>query len=165
MAIGNGQQNGSQGHAVSRMSDEDQAWLRWLTERIDSMHLIAEDRVSSALFKKILQLDERSGYDGFAERVFQLVSEIGRDEQGTISVGEMMSSLRLIATMSTPKEKLKFIFDAYDFDASGMIERREFALVIETLIAAQSLAMSPQQVCITICVFWLPFLSAKARKV
>lgn len=57
----------------------------------------------------------------------------------------MLSNLFAVVS-AKPAEKLQFIFDIYDFDGSGSIEKHEFALVIQSSMDANAFALSQAQI-------------------
>lgn len=119
------------------LDPEDERWLRHIQKRCSGMMLC--EPVDRILFKQILQLDQ---HYLFADRVFDIFDE---KNARYITVKDLLASIGTIAR-ATPAEKLRFIFDIYDIDGSGDIEKHEFALVLQSVIDANSFALSHDKV-------------------
>uniref|UniRef100_A0A8V0Z1S4 NADPH oxidase 5 n=1 Tax=Gallus gallus TaxID=9031 RepID=A0A8V0Z1S4_CHICK len=117
---------GSAGCAPGTMGTaEDAAWLRWVTERFQSIagH---DEEIGLEEFKAALQVKESF----FAERFFALFDV---DGSGTISLAELHGALALLLR-GTAADKLRFLFQVYDVD--------EFSPVPPTQNAAEGAAAS-----------------------
>ncbi|XP_053387111.1 NADPH oxidase 5-like [Mercenaria mercenaria] len=74
----------------------------------------------------------------FAKRFFELFDQ---NSSGTLELGELMDGLRML-TKGTPAQKLQFLFDVYDADASGSIDRDEFMAVLRACMEESSLSLT-----------------------
>ncbi|NXJ09408.1 NOX5 oxidase, partial [Odontophorus gujanensis] len=97
---------------------EDTAWLRWVTERFQSIAGQGEE-INLEEFKAALQVKESF----FAERFFALFDA---DGSGTISLGELHSAL-LLLLHGTAADKLRFLFQVYDVDEFSPIPQNQRA--------------------------------------
>uniref|UniRef100_A0A669PXQ0 NADPH oxidase 5 n=1 Tax=Phasianus colchicus TaxID=9054 RepID=A0A669PXQ0_PHACC len=135
------------GSAPGTMSTaEDAAWLRWVTERFQSIAGQGEE-IGLEEFKAALQVKESF----FAERFFALFDV---DGSGTISLGELHSALRLLLH-GTAADKLRFLFQVYDVDgervaqgwhcSSGSIDAAELLLVLQACLRESEISLPPQR--------------------
>ncbi|XP_072201677.1 NADPH oxidase 5 isoform X2 [Excalfactoria chinensis] len=115
---------------------EDAAWLRWVTERFQSI-AGQDEEISLEEFKAALQVQETF----FAERFFALFDV---DGSGTISLGELHSALRLLLH-GTAADKLRFLFQVYDVDGSGSIDVAELLLVLQACLRESKISLPPQR--------------------
>uniref|UniRef100_A0A8C9L6I8 NADPH oxidase 5 n=1 Tax=Pavo cristatus TaxID=9049 RepID=A0A8C9L6I8_PAVCR len=136
---------------------EDAAWLRWVTERFQSIAGQGEE-IGLEGFKAALQVKESF----FAERFFALFDV---DGSGTISLGELHGALRLLLHGSAA-DKLRFLFQVYDVDGervaqciqekprgsgaalpagSGSIDAAELLLVLQACLRESAISLPPQR--------------------
>uniref|UniRef100_G1NCS3 NADPH oxidase 5 n=1 Tax=Meleagris gallopavo TaxID=9103 RepID=G1NCS3_MELGA len=142
---------------------EDAAWLRWVTERFQSIAGQGEE-IGVEEFKAALQVKESF----FAERFFALFDV---DGSGTISLGELHGALRLLLH-GTAADKLRFLFQVYDVDefspilpnqragegamaslwvgtavpsGSGSIDAAELLLVLQACLRESEISLPPQR--------------------
>ncbi|NXL93308.1 NOX5 oxidase, partial [Alectura lathami] len=136
---------------------EDAAWLRWVTEQFQSI-AGQDEEISLQDFKAALKVKESF----FAERFFALFDS---DGSGTISLGELLSALRLLVHGSET-DKLRFLFQVYDVDGqdltapklkdvrlgpcsppagSGSIDAAELRLVLQACLRESAISLPPQR--------------------
>ncbi|XP_033725536.1 NADPH oxidase 5-like isoform X2 [Pecten maximus] len=120
---------------VPQISEEDVKWLSWIEQQFTA--IAGEDgEISLEEFKDALHV-KRSF---FAERFFALFDQ---DNSGSIELHELLDGLRTL-TKGTPAEKLKFLFDVYDVDGSGTIDRDELKTVLMSCTEESSLSISEE---------------------
>ncbi|OXB77616.1 UNVERIFIED_CONTAM: hypothetical protein H355_002925 [Colinus virginianus] len=115
---------------------EDAAWLRWVTERFQSI-AGQDEEIGLEEFKAALQVKESF----FAERFFALFDV---DGSGSISLGELHSAL-LLLLRGTAADKLRFLFQVYDVDGSGSIDVSELHLVLQACLRESAISLPPQR--------------------
>ncbi|GAU88047.1 hypothetical protein RvY_00816-2 [Ramazzottius varieornatus] len=117
-------------------TEEDQKWLKWVESRTGGM---ANDaHIDKATLKKILETEHQY----YLDRVFAIFDT---KSKGYITVGELLKQLSIL-THACVCQKLKFIFDVYDADASGSIDQKEFSAILSSAIDDNALAIGPQQI-------------------
>ncbi|XP_021366755.1 NADPH oxidase 5-like isoform X2 [Mizuhopecten yessoensis] len=120
---------------VEHKSEEDVKWLSWIERQFTT--IAGEDgEISLGEFKDALKV--RRSF--FAERFFALFDQ---DHSGSIELHELLDGLRTL-TKGTPAQKLKFLFDVYDVDGSGTIDREELKTVLMSCTEESSLSISEE---------------------
>ncbi|XP_060064891.1 NADPH oxidase 5-like [Ylistrum balloti] len=118
-----------------QFSEEDAKWLAWIEQQFTT--IAGEDgEISLEEFKDALKVKKSF----FAERFFALFDQ---DRSGSIELHELMDGLRML-TKGTPAQKLRFLFDVYDVDGSGTIDRDELKTVLMSCTEESSLSISEE---------------------
>lgn len=83
----------------------------------------------------------------FVQQVFKLVDE---DESGTVSFQEFLKFL-ILFTSGSPDSKVELMFNIYDIDGNGTLERHEFTDMLKHLIesANESVDLSSLEAVVT----------------
>lgn len=116
--------------AQTTCSDDDTKWLACMEEQFQK-RAKADGKIQLEDFKDVLGV--RQSF--FAERFFDLFD---KEKNGNIEVYLLLHGLRTLAN-GTSVEKLKFVFDVYDIDGSGKIEREELMTILTTCMEESSL--------------------------
>ncbi len=77
----------------------------------------------------------------FIEQMFQLIDQ---DGNGFISFKEFLDMIVIFAKGS-PEDKLKLMFDMYDIDKSGHLDRDEFKKMLKAMMELVNASVSPDQ--------------------
>ena len=77
----------------------------------------------------------------FVEQMFQLIDE---DENGFISFREFLNMIVIFAK-GNPEDKIKLMFDMYDIDRSGELDKNEFKKMLKAMMELVNASISPDQ--------------------
>ena len=76
----------------------------------------------------------------FVEQMFQLIDE---DGNGFISFREFLNMIVIFAK-GNPEDKIKLMFDMYDIDRSGELDKNEFKKMLKAMICLLYTSPSPR---------------------
>ena len=99
---------------------------------------ILECELTRAEFADAMSLKENSL---FIEQMFQLIDQ---DGNGFISFREFLDMI-VIFSNGSPEDKLKLMFDMYDVDHSGHLDRGEFKKMLKAMMELVNASVSPDQ--------------------
>eukprot|EP00105_Crassostrea_gigas_P046632 XP_019930780.1 PREDICTED: NADPH oxidase 5 [Crassostrea gigas] len=116
--------------AQNTCCDDDTQWLACMEDQFQK-RAKPDGKIQLEDFKDVLGV--RQSF--FAERFFDLFD---KEKSGNIEVYLLLHGLRTLAN-GAPVEKLKFVFDVYDIDGSGSIEREELKTILTTCMEESSL--------------------------
>uniref|UniRef100_A0A8W8NWX5 NADPH oxidase 5 n=1 Tax=Magallana gigas TaxID=29159 RepID=A0A8W8NWX5_MAGGI len=116
--------------AQNTCCDDDTKWLACMEDQFQKKAK-PDGKIHLEDFKDVLGV--RQSF--FAERFFDLFD---KEKSGNIEVYLLLHGLRTLAN-GAPVEKLKFVFDVYDIDGSGSIEREELKTILTTCMEESSL--------------------------
>ncbi|XP_062601698.1 NADPH oxidase 5-like [Saccostrea cucullata] len=111
-------------------SQDEKKWLDCVEERF-TKKVDEHGRIQFDDFQDVMGVRESF----FADRFFSLFDT---DKKGSIEISVLMDGLRNL-TNGSPVQKLKFVFDVYDIDGSGEIERDELKTILTTCMEESSL--------------------------
>lgn len=113
---------------------EDIIWLEKVEARFTEIagH---KANINFEQFTRALGVKKSSFY---AERIFKLFDQ---DNSGTIELGELFDGLHML-TKGTPCEKLQFLFDIYDADGNGSIDKEELQQVLKACMEESAMLLS-----------------------
>ena len=77
----------------------------------------------------------------FVEQMFQLIDQ---DGNGFVSFREFLDMIVIFAKGS-PEDKIKLMFDMYDVDRSGTLEKEEFKKMLRAMMELVNASVSPDQ--------------------
>lgn len=122
----------NKGRAATQITccEDDSQWLACMEDQFQK-RANADGKIQLEDFKDVLGV--RQSF--FAERFFDLFD---KEKKGNIEVYLLLHGLRTLAK-GTSVEKLKFVFDVYDIDGSGKIEREELKTILTTCMEESSL--------------------------
>ncbi|KAL4216473.1 NADPH oxidase 5 [Mactra antiquata] len=116
----------------SNTKDEDTKWLEWIKEKF--RHTAGDNgEIGREDIKKVLGVKKSF----FADRFFELFQDVS----GRIWIGELLDGLHML-TKANPAQKLQFLFDVYDVDGSGSIDRDELQAVLKACMEESSLSLT-----------------------
>ncbi|XP_045183850.2 NADPH oxidase 5-like [Mercenaria mercenaria] len=113
--------------------------IKWLHKTETRFREIAgtKGNITFEQFTKALGLQKSTFY---AERIFKIFNQ---DDSGRMELGELLDGIHMLAK-GRPEEKLKFLFDVFDEDGNGHIDRRELQEVLQACIEESSMTLSDE---------------------
>ncbi|CAG0920188.1 unnamed protein product, partial [Notodromas monacha] len=109
-----------------------------LLEKMFREHMSRDSEIHLDEFRAILN----SKNPFFAERVFSIFD---RDGSGAISLAEFLESMGRFATQNHD-EKISFLFQIYDVDGDGLIQRTELQAVLRACMDENGMNFSDEQI-------------------
>ncbi|XP_013789730.1 NADPH oxidase 5-like [Limulus polyphemus] len=107
-------------------------------EEVFRQHVGDNQELQLDQFKEIVQ----SKNTFFSERMFKLYDT---DNSGSVSLEEFLSGIKKFAQQG-PEEKLKVVFDIYDIDGDGFLERAELYTVVKACMQENGLSFTNDQI-------------------
>ena len=114
----------------------DSKWYRWIEDHfnVDESN---DRKITFEQFKNALHLKKSF----FAKRFFSMFDT---DDDGSIDMKELVNGLQIL-TKGTKSEKLKFLFNVYDIDGNGSLNKDEMRVVLQSCVHESNIKFNEDQ--------------------